>query len=464
MPRFLHLVAGGIVAAHCPDAFAHAGERGFILLLPTGMYIAGGAAAVALSFAVLAFLPSRLFVSLAAYNRTIARLPRRGHLLAGAIVLAIAGLLVIAGFSGSRDPLDNPLPLAVWALWWVGLTFAVAIAGDLWAVLNPWRVLYRLATSIIRFAPRPYPEWLGYWPAVLLMLGFAWFELVYPAPQDPENLALAACAYSAITLAGMLLYGEERWLERAEAFSVFFRMVSWLSPLQPGPARELRFGLPCRALVGVGRAPASGVAFVLAALASVSFDGLSRTFWWISLAGENPLEHPGRASLVMFNTLGLLATAIVLGSAYAIAVRLGSLLADDGRGAGPVYGDYIVAIVPIAFGYHFAHYMPSFLVDAQYAARALADPFSLGWNLFGARDLQVRTSFLSHHASVHLLWNIQVAGIVVAHVLAVFIAHLLALRRHARPGAALASQLPMTALMIGYTVFGLWLLSTPVAT
>jgi hypothetical protein len=43
----------------------------------------------------------------------------------------------------------------------------------------------------------------------------------------------------------------------------------------------------------VGRAPASGVAFVLVALASVSFDGLSRTFWWIALAGENPLEHPG---------------------------------------------------------------------------------------------------------------------------------------------------------------------------
>jgi hypothetical protein len=241
-------------------------------------------------------------------------------------------------------------------------------------------------------------------------------------------------------------------------------MVSWLSPLQPGPAGELRVGIPCRALIGAVRVPASGVAFVLVALASVSFDGLSRTFWWIALAGENPLEHPGRASLAVVNTLGLLATAIVLASAYAVAVRLGSALAGDGRGAGPVYGDYIVAIVPIAFGYHFAHYLPAFLVDVQHAARALADPFALGWNLFGARDLQVRTSFLSHHASVHLLWNIQVAGIVVAHVLAVFIAHLLALRRHARIGSALASQAPMTALMIGYTVFGLWLLSTPVAT
>jgi hypothetical protein len=462
--RLLHPFAGGIAAVLPPDAAAHAGERGFVLLLPTGLYIAGGAAAVVLSFAVMACMPARLFVSVAAYARPIARLPQRERIFGSLPALAIAILLVIAGFAGSRDPLDNPLPLAVWTLWWVGLTFAVALFGNLWAMVNPWRALYRLATLVVRVAPRPYPEALAYWPAVLLMLAFAWFELVYPAPLDPEDLAIAVLAYAMITLAGMLAYGEERWLDRAEAFSVFFRMVSWLSPLQPGPGRELRLGIPCRALIGAGRAAASGVAFVLVALAAVSFDGLSRTFWWIALAGGNPLEYPGRASFVVVNTLGLLATAIALGSAYMVAVRLGSALASDGRRAGPAYGDYIVAIVPIAFGYHFAHYLPSFLVDVQYALRALADPFALGWNLFGARDLQVKNSFLSNHESVHLLWNIQVAGIVLAHVLAVFIAHLLALRRHSRPGAALASQVPMTALMVGYTVFGLWLLSTPVAT
>lgn len=30
-------------------------------------------------------------------------------------------------------------------------------------------------------------------------------------------------------------------------------------------------------------------------------------------------------------------------------------------------------------------------------------------------------------------------------------------------GGAIASQLPMTALMVAYTIFGLWLLATPVA-
>ena len=457
------LAAGGWVAAFPLAAFGHAGERAFILLLPTGAYIAGGAAAVALSFAVMACMPSRSFASLATCSAAIARLPRWHAGASSAAALAIAALLVVAGFTASRDPLDNPLPLVVWTLWWVGFTFLVAIAGNLWELFNPWRALHRLVSrgrTVPRFA---YPAALGQWPAVLLLLLFAWFELVYPAPHDPERLAYAILGYAVITILGMLAYGEERWLECGEAFSVFFRMVSWLSPFQLSAMRELELGLPCRALLGVGRMHLSGAAFIVVALASVSFDGLSRTFWWIGLVGENPLEHPGRGALMSVNTLGLLATAVALGCAFVAAVRLGSVLASDGRNAGPVYGDYIVAIVPIAFGYHFAHYLPTFLVDAQYAARALADPFSLDWNLFGGRGIEVTTSFLSHHASVHAIWNVQVAGIVLAHVAAVFIAHVLALRRHARVGAALVSQLPMTALMVGYTIFGLWLLATPVA-
>ena len=462
--RAKSLYACGVLAAAGPlAALAHTGERAFVLLLPTGLYIAGGALAVALSFVVMAGIPSRMLARLASAEVAVATLPRIPRLAMSAVTLAGVVLLLFAGFLGSRDPLDNPLPLTVWTLWWVGFTFVVALFGDLWSVVNPWRAAYRLANAFVRAAPRPYPDRLGHWPAVLLLLAFGWFELVYPAPQDPGRLAQAVLLYAVVTLSGMLVYGEERWLECGEAFSVFFRMVSWLSPFQGNSKREIVFGMPCRALPRVGRVAAGGVAFILVALASVSFDGLSRTFWWIGLAGENPLEHPGRGALVSVNTLGLLATAAALGCVFFAAVRLGSAFASDGRNAGPVYADYIVAIVPIAFGYHFAHYLPTFLVDAQYAARALADPFSLGWNLFGARDFEVTTSLLSHHDSVHWIWNIQVAGIVAAHVAAVFIAHVLALRRHSRVRAALVSQIPMTALIVAYTIFGLWLLATPVA-
>ena len=33
----------------------------------------------------------------------------------------------------------------------------------------------------------PYPPWLGYWPAIVLFLGFAWFELIDIAPTIPSG-------------------------------------------------------------------------------------------------------------------------------------------------------------------------------------------------------------------------------------------------------------------------------------
>jgi len=415
-------------------ALAHPGERGLVLLLPTGLYMLGGALAVVCSFGVMALLP------LGAVAKWTSAAPPRSDwradsLVPSAIALVLLAGLIAAGYLGSRDPLDNPLPLVVWTLWWVGFTFLVVLAGDLWRKVNPWRAAARM------LPPRPllpYPERLGDWPGVVLLLAFAWFELVYPAPQDPARLATAVLAYAVITLAGMRLYGERAWLSHAEAFSIFYRLLSRLSPR--------RF----RTLLHAEPLSPSAVAFVAVMLATVSFDGLSRTFWWLDLIGENPLEHPGRSALVGRNSVGLLATALLIGGLYVAAARRD-------------YGRYVSALIPIAFGYHFAHYLPAFLVDVQYAARALSDPFALGWNLLGTRDLQPSTSFLAHHSTVHAMWNIQVTGIVLAHVVAVFIAHAIALRRHATVGAALVSQVPITLLMIGYTVFGLWLLSTPVA-
>jgi hypothetical protein len=121
---------------------------------------------------------------------------------------------------------------------------------------------------------------------------------------------------------------------------------------------------------------------------------------------------------------------------------------------------FALPLVPIACGYHFAHYLPVFLVDVQHAVRAASDPFARGWNLLGTRDWPVVASFLSDPARVYAIWHSQVAIIVAAHVAGVVIGHALALRLAGRTRAA-ASQLPMLVLMIGYTLLGLWLLSTP---
>jgi hypothetical protein len=479
-PTALAVAAWVGVATAWPDlALAHVGGGAFILLLPTHLYVAGGAIVVAASFGLIALVPPRLFSRLEAISVrwSIPAAPwwEAVSTVASLLSLTAIVLLATAGFLGSRDPLANPLPLFVWAVWWIGFTYLHAVLGDLWAHVNPWIGLYRLLTAAGRLRrrrehpPVEYPLWVGHWPAVAGFVAFAWFELVYPAPADPAVLATLVASYLLLHFAGVLAFGE-RWLGQAEPFSVFFGMVSRLAPLgarergpsAPGNAapREVELTFPSLRLLRMEPPTVSLVAFILLVLSSVSFDGLSRTFTWLGLLGENPLVYPGRTALMAPNTLGFLALFVGLALAYVGAVRLTVLLSGIRDPLTRLVALFALPLVPIACGYHFAHYLPVFLVDVQYAIRAASDPFARGWDLVGTRDLPVVTSFVSDPERVYAIWHSQVAIIVVAHVAGVVIAHALALRL-AGQRAATAGQLPMVLLMIGYTTLGLWLLSTP---
>ena len=86
-----------------------------MLLLPTGMYMLGSAAAVVVSFAVIALLPSPFFSRLLQPGSAPSSV-KAESILPSAVTLAFLAVLVFAGYAGSRDPLENPLPLAVWTL------------------------------------------------------------------------------------------------------------------------------------------------------------------------------------------------------------------------------------------------------------------------------------------------------------------------------------------------------------
>lgn len=433
------------------EAFAHASDRGHVLLLPTGHYVAGGALAVAASFLALAVLPppsGRAPAGIALGTVS----PR--WLAPGSLVgLALLAVLLAAGFWGSRDPLSNPLPLTVWTLLWVGLTLACGLIGNLWAVFEPWRLLAtgKEAGKASR---------LGLWPAVVLFAGFAWFELIDPAPDDPARLAVAVGAYVLLGAAATLFLGHRFWTRQADFLSVFFAMVGRFGVVDAEGGR-LRLVAPGARLATAPALPPSGAAFLLLALASVSFDGLSKTFFWLGANGVNPLEFPGRTAMMATNTVGLAGAALALGAVFVLAVWAGERLAGRrGRLAGAA-GLLVWSLVPIALAYHFAHYLTALLVNGQYALVALSDPFARGWNLFGTAHRGVGAGIAMGSAAAWVVWNLQAAAIVGGHVLAVLAAHRLAARLHANPRAATLSQIPLTALMVGYTVFGLWLLSTP---
>ena len=206
----------------------------------------------------------------------------------------------------------------------------------------------------------------------------------------------------------------------------------------------------------------SGTLFLLLVLASVSFDGLSKTFWWLGLNGINPLEFPGRSALQGINSAGLAMMFTALSAAFLLCVFAGERWSGRKQATGAA-GLLVWSIVPIALAYHFSHYLTAILVNGQYALVALSDPFGLGWNLFGTAYLPVSAGVAMGFERAEVIWNLQAFAIIGGHVLAVVVAHALSGRLDSASRHPILSQIPLTLLMIGYTVFGLWLLSTPTA-
>ena len=174
-------------------AFAHAGQRGHVMLLPTNLYIGGGAAVVALTFIFMIIVAGKSAIGKnIKLNSPEVQIKPVSWI--SFLSLTVLFILILIGFKGNSDPMQNLLPLTTWVVWWIGLTMATAIFGNLWNFISPWPALGKL----ISFFPGIYLSSksgvlslgkLAYWPAVILFFLYAWLELVHPSPMDPDTLA-----------------------------------------------------------------------------------------------------------------------------------------------------------------------------------------------------------------------------------------------------------------------------------
>ncbi|WP_294621726.1 hypothetical protein [uncultured Roseovarius sp.] len=440
--------------------WAHASEQGFVLLLPTDVYIGAGVASVALTVVLLAVLPAwvaaRLFAPLAVV--AVRGLPLR-HATSLMATLFLA-FLVWRGVSGSNDPSVNPLPLFVWTVFWIGLVSLQGVLGNHWRWTNPWTGLVALLGWVTGSrAPIRYPRVLGHAPGVVIFLCFAGFLLADPAPADPDRLALAVGGYWYLTLMGVTLFGP-RWMLRAEALTILMRAYGRMGLL--GRARgRLAVGLWGWQVLARPR-PGFGLAvFILLMLGSGSFDGLNETFWWFGFLGINPLEFPGRSVVITQNLLGLIVANAALITAFAACLWLGERIAGTRRPLGEVFCLYAPTILPIALGYHVAHYLTSFMVDGQYVIKFLTDPMGQGADLLNLGTFYVTTGFFNTPGTVKVIFLTQAGAVVVGHVIAILLAHALAVRGHGNNWRAVLGQAPLALFMIAYTFFGLWLLASP---
>jgi hypothetical protein len=193
--------------------------------------------------------------------------------------------------------------------------------------------------------------------------------------------------------------------------------------------------------------------FVMMALSTVTFDGLKETPWWNTVHRELEVLGVSWVDTIGLFGIPLLFLAIFLGFAWAMR-----RLSSNAMTTGDMARAFVLSLIPIALAYHFAHFLALLLIQGQVIVPLASDPFGRGWDLFGTADYAIDIGVINARAA----WFFSIAVIVVGHVAAVFIAHVVSLRKISDHAAAMRSQYPMLVLMVFYTAVSLWIISQPI--
>ena len=395
------------------------------------------------------------------------------EIVCGAFGVFLLGLVVYSGLEGTQSSTANFAPTFVYVIFWVGLVPASVLLGDVFRAFNPWRAVGRGVAWVARTAargpipaPLEYPDRLGRWPAVAGIFAFATMELVVSNGSKPENVAIATLVYSALTFVAMALYGVEAWIDRGEAYSVYFNLFSRLSVFERrGHAIGLR--KPLSGLPSLDPLPGT-VALVAVMIGSVTFDGAAEAPLWTSIAphlsdffhsiGVAP-EHALEAAFFV----GLVAAILIIYGFYWLGI-LGAQSVGGGFTSRRLAGSFVHTLVPIALAYVSAHYLTLLLIQGQsvvflgpYPKLGVlaSDPLGNGANIFGTASHAINFNVISSNET----WYCQVAFVVAGHVAALTLAHDRALAMYDKAKLAVRSQYWMLGVMIGFTSLALWLLS-----
>lgn len=458
-------VAVSLVVALADVALAHGLVGREDLPIPKAFFVWGATAALVASFVGLAVLWPKPRLEAAAERRWFG-VPRLLDPLCGAIGVALFALIVYAGYGGSQTATNNVSEVFVFILFWVGAAVVSALFGDVFKAFNPWRAIARAVAWVAAKvspnglpAPMAYPVWLGRWPAVLGVLGFAWIELVYTGRQDPSQLATLALVYAALQFVGMSLYGIETWNRHGDGLGVYYGLLARISPLH-WVRGEVRRRPLLSGLTTLDAVPGT-VALLCTMIGTTSFDGFSAGPTWGSIAPEltdglRGLGLSQSAALEGALTIGLLGCVLAIAGLYWLGVAGMHRENRAGMSAEKLARLFVHTLVPIAVAYIVAHYFSLLAYDGQRIAYLVSDPLGTGHDYFGTATQTVNYAWISATG----IWYVQVAALVLGHVAGLVLAHDRALLTFKESRIATRSQYWMLAVMIAFTSLGLWLLSS----
>lgn len=471
--------------------------------VPLGLCLVAAGLVVCASFVVVGLF-ARGANAYASYPRFNLSRSKIANMIPGSGLIVVAKsasvliffLVVFAGLIGNSNPVYNIAPTMVWVIWWVGIAYVSAFIGDVWSILNPWKILFeciekvvqKLDLDLLRRPIAQYPRGFGIWPALILLLVFAWIENVYSDAILPVRISQMILIYSGITWIGMFVYGKDVWIRHGEAFSLVFGFLAKFAPIATSLSRShsSRISTECvqrdsvryedssissddggsrissdlmlrpfgSGLLNVDPGPTTQMLFILVLLASVTFDGFTATVLWINIQTWS-FEYLPNSTLI--SSLGLAISIILFIATYLSFCSLMKIAGGIQTSTMDLANMFVYTLIPIALAYHVAHFLIFLLIQGQLIIPLLSDPFGFGWDIFGTTNYRLNFGFLGST----FYWSTSVAAIVIGHIIGVFLSHSIALRLKQTNSQAIRSQYPMLSLMVGYTVASLWIITQP---
>lgn len=409
-----------------------------------------GVAVVLIGWSLLALISHRPWLSERAEGRPLPDLLQRSSAVlrwgGAAFGVAVWLSVVLAGLAGSAHAASNLSPLAMTLAFWVGVSLASAVLGDVWSLVDPLRTF---AGLVERRSPSP-PVRHSFgretrWLPLVGAGGFFWLELASPWRSSPRAWSAALLGYTVVMVGLSRRRGGREWLGRADGFAVLFAAMG-----RAGAFARREDGVlvvrPPLAELCARTTSAGAVGPLLVTLGALMFDGLSGTAWWRSQTSAG-----GRVGRSLFDSAGLLLAIVTVVAVWVVHGATGPKRASGERGPrSPRLKDVAerslmdaAVLVPISLAWIAAHSISPIVFDGQNLIVQASDPLGKGWDLFGTGDWSLHYQALGASG----LARLQLLVLAVGHLAAAVVGHDLALARYG-PRAGL-HRLGGTPLLLG---------------
>jgi hypothetical protein len=347
------------------------------------------------------------------------------------LVLVLSVALVLTAFVGPRSAAANPAPYALYVWLWVGLVPVSLLAGPVWRVVNPLRLVHGVLCRVLRLPRQGLRPAAGraagraeYRPATVALLVFIWFELVAPGSAEPLAVGGFLVGYAVVQVGCAVVWGHG-WFARGDCFEVYSELIGRLAPIGRDADGHLRGRNPFNGLAGTPPGPGLA-AFVSVWWGSTVFDSVTGAPRWAELVQRTSVP-------VLLGTTGLVVVCVAVLTSLVLVVR---------------HLDVTATLIPIAVGYTVAHYASLLVVEGRTGVVVLAQAWGWGADWSASRPL-----------APAVVTAVQLTAVLAGHVCGVVAAHDRTVSGEDRPLASrIADELPMVLLMVGYTVTGLALL------